>query len=306
MAKFISLHYKHLIRRLHNAEHFDFFDNGIINGLQGLIATLVLVSGAFEALKIVFQREKVLFKQSQASALTPEIAAKHEKRIGVFVFFWHYVGVFRLFDDADKIPAAEKLMFLRHNYKDLPNIGYSEASGMMTNFLQDCANSEWAPLIQSLGLTFLVAQMTTDNEAFKEMYRERSIDKETIAELGKLTEVRAVVNSSFDALIDAINVSWQTNETGPQDDAVRAVLHQVKQIVVAAVRQAELTLAHRGRHKAKDEETSDAGTQTADKPQQPAPDLRKQQPAVGAAPSTPNDRPSTTEEQKGKEEPRKA
>ncbi|MDR2499324.1 MAG: alanine and proline-rich secreted protein Apa [Tannerellaceae bacterium] len=295
MSKFISIRFKELLRRLHNAEHFDFFGNYIINGLQTLITSLTMVSGIFDALKTVFEREDALYKLSQASVLTADITALHEKRIALFSFFWHYVAIFKYLGDMGKSLAAEKLLFLRNNYKDLPYVAYPDASGMMTNFLQDCENSVWKPYIQLLGLTFLVTAMEESNEEFGTKYRDRFIDKEMIADLGKLAGTRVEVDSAFDALVDAINVAWKANELGAKDSGIRTKLIQARDVVVGAIHQAELNMAHRGPHK-KDDDKVDGGTQTPGVTPPPAPPTPPQAPDTTnpPAPDTPPQAPDTT------------
>ncbi|MDR2495557.1 MAG: DUF6261 family protein [Tannerellaceae bacterium] len=263
MSKFISSHFKVMLRKLHNAEHFEFFANGIIAGLQSLIASVASLAGIFDALKIVFQKEDAMFKLSQASILTSDITALHEKRLALFSFFWHYVTIFKYLGDTAKALAAEKLLFLKNTYKDLPTAAYQDVSGLMTNFLQDCESNAWKPYIQLTGLSFLVTQMATDNEAFRDLYRERSIDQEHVAGMGKLAEIRVDMDNAFDAFVDAVNVAWQANEIGAKDPAVRAALISAREIITAAIHQAELNLAHRGRHKKQDDKTDD-GTQTTD------------------------------------------
>ena len=295
MNKLVSIHYKKLLTKLHIGEHYDFFQNGIIQGLMTLVAALGMVGDMFNALKAVFQREDDFYKQSLASALTSEITALHEKRIAVFNFIWYSASMAKYYNVAAKTLAAEKLLFLRNNYKHLPAASYQDASGIMTNFLEDCLNNEWKPLLELLDLWNLVLLAQDANNAFKVLYRERSVDKETVIEMGKLSEIRADVDSTFDALIETINVAWRTNEMGAKDQTVRASLLEVRRLIDAAVHQAELTLARRGHHKKDDDKDNNGtGTPGGTTPSTPGGSTQNPDTTNPAAPNTPNQNPDTT------------
>ena len=295
MIRFINTPFKVLLRKLHIGEHYDFFQNGIIQGLMVLMSALGMVGDVFNALKTVFQREDDFYKQSQASALTSEITSLHEKRIALFNFLWNSVNIAKYYNVAAKTLAAEKLQFLRNNYKHLPAASYQDASGIMTNFLEDCLNNEWKPLIELLDLLTIVNFIKDANDLFKSLYRERSIDKEHVVEMGKLSEIRTDVDDAFDALIETINVAWRANEIGAKDQTVRDNLIEARSIITAAIHQAELTLARRGHHK-KEDDKEDNGTQTpgGSTPSTPGGSTQTPDTTNPAAPNTPNQNPDTT------------
>ncbi|MDR2533385.1 MAG: DUF6261 family protein [Tannerellaceae bacterium] len=287
MKNFISFAYKTLMRHLHNAEHVDFYESGIISKLAALIASLPIVGPVFAVLIAAFQKEDALFKQSQASVYTGRIAWLHEKRIGLYNFFWNSVNVVKYYEDPLLTPAAEALQFLRHNYKDLPEANYTDANGLMTNFIEDCDKPEWQQHIQTLGLAPLFAKIKTAHNEFKDIYRERSFDKEHLAQIGKLNTLRAEVDASFTSVIESINASWIANEYGAKDAAVRAALLESKEHIGAAIHQAELVLARRGTihppHK------KDDGTQTPDTSLPGAPPTPPQAPDANPPAINPDD-----------------
>ncbi|MDR2497244.1 MAG: DUF6261 family protein [Tannerellaceae bacterium] len=264
MSVLIPLNFKTMLRKLHIAEHFDFFENGIIKGLSTLIAGLTALGGVFAALQVAFAREDAFYKKSLSSALTGDLANAHQARVSLFTFFWANVSVFKYLGDESKIEAADKLQQLHKTYKSLPTSAYQDTSGMMTNFLQDCKSSEWLPYIQSLGITYLIDKMEDANVEFKAMYIDRSVDKEHVADIGNAQEVRAAVDNSFDTLVEAVNAVWVSNEIGAKDPTMRANLIAVRDIIEAAIHQAQTNLARRKRHKTPDSDKTDEGTQTPD------------------------------------------
>ncbi|MDR2533354.1 MAG: DUF6261 family protein [Tannerellaceae bacterium] len=262
MKHFISSLVKVILRRLHNAEHTDFYESGIIAPLESLMNSLPMISGIFNALKTTFQREDALYKQSQASIQTRPLRALHEKRIAFYEFFWYSVNMFKFYDDPPLMQAAEQLKFLRKTYKGMTHASYSDANGLMTAFLEDCEAPVWKPLIQTLGLTLPVDKMRAAHNKFKDYYNERSFNKEHLAQMGKFSLIRVEVDDAFVTVLENINAAWTINEYGLQDEAIRNTLLEVKEHISAAIHQARLNFAHRNvRHK---RAKADAGAQTPD------------------------------------------
>ncbi|MDR2498776.1 MAG: DUF6261 family protein [Tannerellaceae bacterium] len=298
MQRLISISYKTLLKKLHIAEHADFYDSNIIAPLITIVAALPTVSGIFNTLRTVYQQEDNLYKQSRALILTQDVKYLHAKRISLYVYFWNSVSINQYFDDPTLKQAAEKLEFLHKNYKSIPEAVYTDASGLLTNFFEDTEKPEWSAPIQSLGLTNLIGKAKTANDAFKAIYHERSFDKVQIEDLGKLKDIRIEVDDTFSAFIENLNAAWTTNELGAKDATLRTNLLAAKGHIYAAIEQAETNLAHRGyHHKNKDDDnTTDEGTQAPDTTNPPAPPTPPQQPDTTnpPAPNTPPQQPDTT------------
>ncbi|MDR2498858.1 MAG: DUF6261 family protein [Tannerellaceae bacterium] len=296
MTRLISIAFKTILKKLHIAEHADFYESNIIAPLAALMPTLPTVSGIFNALQTIYQKEDDLYKQSQASILTQDVKNLHSKRISLYVYFWNSVAIQQYFDDPALEQAAAKLEFLHKNYKNIPEAVYTDASGLLTNFFEDAEKPEWSALIQSLGLTALLGKAKAANNAFKTIYHERSFDKTHIAQTGKISEIRIEVDNTFEILVENINAAWTTNELGAKDPALRTKLLEVKEHIIAAIYQAETNLARRGHHKAKDDDKKDDGTQAPDTTNPPAPETPPQQPDTTnpPAPDTPPQQPNIT------------
>ncbi|MDR2496214.1 MAG: DUF6261 family protein [Tannerellaceae bacterium] len=271
MRKLISISVKTLLKKLHNGEHFRFYDAAVIKALAALMNGLPQVSGMYDALKTVFDREDALYKISRASILTHNIGYLNGKRSAYFSYLWASVAIFKYEGSQADMQAVETLEFLHNTYKDMIRSNYYEMSGMMINFLQDCEKPEYKPSIQQLGLTDIVNKIKASEEEFDTIYDQRAYNQEQIADLGKLTEVRPEVDEAFITLIDGVNSAWTANELGAKDPAVRTKLLEVKEHITAAIHQAELVLAHRGHHKVKDDDKEDGETQTPTTPPTPPP-----------------------------------
>jgi hypothetical protein len=296
MNKLMSISVKNLLRKLHNGEHYRFFDIAIIKALVALMPSVPQASGIFNALKTVFEKEDALYKLSLGSILTKDIRSFNDKRSAFFAYFWASVAIARYKNIAGFVAAVETLEFLHNIYKDMLRANYYEMSGMMINFLEDCEKPAYKPSIQLLGLTDIVDEIKAAQEEFDNLYEERSTDKGNLADLGKLAEVRVEVDDIFVTFIDALNTTWTANELGAKAPTLRTKLLEAKGVITNAISEAELVLTRRGHHKAKEEDKKDEGTQAPDTTNPPAPETPPQQPDTTnpPAPDTPPQQPDTS------------
>ncbi|MDR2496806.1 MAG: DUF6261 family protein [Tannerellaceae bacterium] len=229
-----------------------------------------MLNSIFTALQTAFAKEDNLYKQSQAAFQTPEIHTLHDARVAYFNFLWDCVNIIKYKNDPSLTNAIARLEFLHHTYVHLPGENYYDMIGTMTNFLQDCELPEYHAALQLLSdaelfnLIKIVAEAKTANDTFKTLYHERSIDKVHVAALGRLTALRLDVDDAFVTFVDAVNIAWTSNELGAKDPDIRQHLVEVKDIITAAIQEAQLTLSRRGHHKPKDDGKEDEGTQTPD------------------------------------------
>ncbi|MDR2497911.1 MAG: DUF6261 family protein [Tannerellaceae bacterium] len=269
MQKFIAIPFKTVLKTLYIGEHFNFYESSIIIPLEALLDNLPTMKEMLDALKSSFAVEDTLFKRSQASIFTPDIARLNDERVAYFIFLWRCIEMADLLPGADVKHAADRLKFLHHTYKDLPEMNYYDMSGAMTNFLQDCETAVYQQATQTLSsalfidLAHYINRMKAVHDNFMELHQKRSISREHVAEMGRLSEVRFDVDAAFAALIDSANVSWTANEMGAQDAVISHDLLAVKEVVDAAIHQAQFVLAHRGFHRKKKEDKEDVATETA-------------------------------------------
>ena len=281
MKKLIGVHYKFLLSKLHNGEHHDFFSRGIIEALAHLmIIAIISVKSRFLSLNTVFEREKAIFKKSEASFLTPEITLTISMARDYFIFLRQSVAINKYSKDPDVLSAMNLILFLLKTYEPISEANYTDLSGLLENLLQDCNSTAYKPSIQLLGLTDQITRLTATYTSFRAIYTERALDKEQIAELGKLKDVRIEVDNAFEIVVSGINDAWITNELVDKDPAVRSSLLEMKEIIVSTIHQTQLNLAHRGVH----------SSPTHSNPQSPDINLPD---APNTPPQTPNVTPPT-------------
>ncbi|MDR2496607.1 MAG: DUF6261 family protein [Tannerellaceae bacterium] len=294
MNKLISLSFKTLISKFHNAEHVDFFYR-LISSLTALVAALPSLGSIVNALSAIYAREDAIFKKNQTAIQTGSLGTLHDRRIGLFVFFRQSVIAVKFFGTAVQLQAMELLLYLLKNYEKLTTAAYSDQTGLLHNFLEDCEKAAYKPSIQLLGLTELVNNLLAANTEFETQYTERSTEQAESSDQGNMPEARANTDSAFEAFIDAVNVSWTANELGAKDPAVRTALTGIKQLVDGAIHQGQLNLARRGHHhKPKDDGNTDEGTQTPITPPTP-PTPGTQQPNTDLPDAPPTEQNPTDE-----------
>ena len=257
MEKLISIPFKTLLRKFHNAEHYFFFNSNLIRLLVTPAGNLPTISSFYS-------------------------------------FFWHSVQIKRFSTDPTVLQAIHTLLFLENTYKGLAESTYAEQTGLVTNFLQACDNNIYKPLIQSLGLQPIIDEVRVAHNSFITLYDDRMMDKEHIAQLGKLADLRLEVDAAFSTFVDVVNSAWITNELSAKDTTVRTNLIEVRDIVSGAIHQGQERLARRGiHHKPKDDgkgdNNSNVGTQTPDATNPPAPNVPPQTPDTNPPTVNPDD-----------------
>ncbi|MDR2498212.1 MAG: DUF6261 family protein [Tannerellaceae bacterium] len=295
MNKLISLAFKTLISKFHNGEHVDFFHR-LITALTALVAAVPSLGSIFNALTAIYAQEDDIFKRNQAAIQTGSLGALHDKRVGLFTYFKQSVLAVKYFGTAAQLEAMELLLYLLKNYEKLTTLSYSDQTGLLHNFLEDCEKPTYKPAIQLLGLTEQVDRILAANTEFETQYTERSTEQAESSDQGNMSEAREKTDNVFVSFVDAVNVTWTANELGAKDAGIRTSLTGVKNVVEGAINQGQLNLARRGHHKAKDDGKTDEGTQAPDTTNPPAPNTPPQQPDTTnpPAPNTPPQQPDTT------------
>jgi hypothetical protein len=294
MNKLISIPFKTLLRRLHNGEHYFFFNSNLIRLLTATVGNLPALSSVFTFFTAAFGREDNLYKQSQAWLQTDDIKFYHDKRSAFYSFFWYSASMKRYSTDNDVLQAMHSLLFLENTYRGLPEANYADQTGMITNFLQACESNTYKPLVQLLGLQSLIDEVRAAHNSFITLYDARILDKEHVAQMGKLANLRLEVDEAFGAFVEVTNSAWLTNELGAKDPAVKTKLLEVRDIIDGAIHQTQENMARRGvHHKHKDDKPGNGGggavTQTPDTTNPPAPDTPPQTPNITPPPIDPDE-----------------
>ncbi|MDR2534026.1 MAG: DUF6261 family protein [Tannerellaceae bacterium] len=279
MKKLISIRFRDLLRKLYNGEHSGFYDRQIYI-LGSIISRLPQLEGLYLDLKAVFKREEDVFKKNEGSLLTPDIAKLAEMITAYFSYFKHSVDIVRFSKNNSELNAMSKLLFLINTYADIMTAGYTDMSGMADVFLENCDDPEYKPSVELLGLSAQVTRMRAAHASFTSLYNTRSLNREHIAELGRLRDIRPEVDDAFASLVDGVNVAWITNEIGAKDANLGEALIEAKEMIVGLIRQMKIEVAHRGK-KRKRSAHKEAEAATTVEPAPPSHPATDEKPAGG-------------------------
>ncbi|MDR1645545.1 MAG: DUF6261 family protein [Tannerellaceae bacterium] len=234
-----------LLRRLRNAEHFDFFDI-TSKHLEGVTFTSPVLIELRNKFLQDFAREDTIYKRFLRQSDTKTVVEAHEKRRRSQMAFKRLVEMFHYSDTPAEVEAAELLMTVLANYADAYRAPMTETSAMITNMIQDLSAPKFAAAVTLLGAAAVIERLRQDNETFKELYYERAEGEQNEYEEGSLFEARNHVDLSFAALVNAINVLYQSNEIQrPKDTDLAATLEGVIHTINAYIRQYETIYSRR-------------------------------------------------------------
>lgn len=201
MSKIIVKMY--LLSRLKNAEHFDLME-AIVTGVRAQMKNFPLLGGQWNTLEECFRREDEIYKSSQRVEETNVIEEADKKRARSTRRIRQFIASAAKSDNTAEREAAESLRFVVQLYKDATYAPYVENSALITNFLDDLLSEKHHEAVTQLNLQPLIDVAAEDNEAFKEIYRQRSIGAfEDIHK--KLENARKETDAAFWAVCEAIN-----------------------------------------------------------------------------------------------------
>ncbi|MDR2811349.1 MAG: DUF6261 family protein [Tannerellaceae bacterium] len=264
--------YLTLIRKLRNAEHFDFFTN-IIAYIQTKMLKPAALLPLWALLCQLFDKEDAIYKRDLGSVETKPLNEANEKRKMSFMAFKRGVELGAYDETAALREAAATLMEITDKYANAYKTPMTEISALFFNMIQDLAKPRYAAAIATIGLADAVARLERDNEAFKAIYVERTYNLEEIKSLGTMKDIRRQVDEAAVIFTDSINTFYRTNELmHPVDQEVKAVLEDVITFFNSFIHQYETIYSRRNPkyHSGKEETPSlpDGG----DEPDEEEPD----------------------------------
>jgi hypothetical protein len=249
---------------LHDGEHAG-FGAKIIAQLKAVLATVTLIGPLWDAYEALVQHETLLFKLSQASPETQEIAETDKARDGVFQEVRHRLLFYANSTDPTVKAAAMALLFVLKPYEGAAKRELFEETTFIVNLLADFSKPVNAQYIAAVpSLAELIAELASLNEHLDILYTQRLRALEDLKQLGKRADIRKDVDHAFNDLLEAMNSTHHYLLLSNSEPAVRATLEEAALFINALVDQLHKILAHRGHRKAKEEDKTDEGTQTPD------------------------------------------
>ena len=148
------------------------------------------------------------FKQSRASDLTKKIADEDTRRDNLYRAFESQLKMYLKFDfDREMQEAAELVWNIVRKYQVDVAANYSEESGKLQQMIQELGTNYQAELrLKKLGLTSLVEQLKTANEAMRTMMAQRN-DERTYQEKAALANARKEADEAYKNLVAMLNAA---------------------------------------------------------------------------------------------------
>ena len=172
------------------------------------------------------------YKLSRASEYTQQIADEDTRRDNLYTALKNQVLMYTRFDfDTAKKAAGTYLWNIIRKYGVDVNENYHEESGKLQQMLQELeADNVAGQHITALGLTSLVSQLKTANEAVRTLLSQRN-DERMAQEKAALANARNVVDERYRDLVLMINAATAMEDDQESIAGLEGVISQVNELI---------------------------------------------------------------------------
>ncbi|MDR2810499.1 MAG: DUF6261 family protein [Tannerellaceae bacterium] len=241
--KFIK-NYLSLLKRLRNGEHFDFYGNIIdfMNGREQKTPALLPLWNTFRTL---YDTEDEIYKRSLKAVETKYIDEADSARIDTYMGIKRKVKFMTFSTDPQEAAAAQTLMEVIENYKNINRSALTEKTSLIINMVQDFDRPRYSAAVTTLQLISLIDKLEQENSEFKVIYTERTQHLNEEKSLGNMYYIRPKVDKAFSEFTEAVNAFYKTNELLEKDVTLQAALADIIQFVNSYISQYERIYARR-------------------------------------------------------------
>jgi len=172
------------------------------------------------------------YKLSRASEFTQQIADEDTRRDNLYTALKNQVQMYTRFDfDAEKKAAGTYLWNIIRKYGIDVNENYHEESGKLQQMIQELeADNVAGQHITTLGLTSLVSQLKTANEAVRTLLSQRN-DERMAQEKAALANARNAVDERYRDLVLMINAAAAMEDNQESIAGLEGVISQVNELI---------------------------------------------------------------------------
>ena len=169
------------------------------------------------------------YKLSRASEFTQQIADEDTRRDNLYTALKNQVQMYTRFDfDTEKKAAGTYLWNIMKKYNVDVNENYHEESGKLQQMIQELeADNVAGQHITALGLTSLLAQLKTANEAVRTLLSQRN-DERMMQEKAALANARNVVDERYRDLVLMVNAAAAMED---ETEGLEGVISQVNELI---------------------------------------------------------------------------
>jgi len=169
------------------------------------------------------------YKLSRASEYTQQIADEDTRRDNLYTALKNQVQMYTRFDfDTEKKAAGTYLWNIIRKYGVDVNENYHEESGKLQQMIQELeADNVAGQHITALGLTSLLSQLKTANEAVRTLLSQRN-DERMSQEKAALANARNVVDERYRDLVLMVNAAAAMED---ETEGLEGVISQVNELI---------------------------------------------------------------------------
>lgn len=253
MKKISDLFY---LNNARNSEHYNLYTQ-ILKITSEDFAKKYKLTAFRDSLAASFEKEDEAYLQTLAFADTKEIDQKDEERDTRLrqVDLTVQSKVLSLIEA--EVEAGKQVNFAIDPYRGAASKPLAENTAMVEDMVKKLQSAQYAPLIETLGLTAAVAALKKANDEFVEAYSRRADEKRIRATTDNLKKVRPQVDEAAKKMFEAINALYLVNDLIEKDATKAAELGAVIDALNAQILQFSETLSRRGAGKKKKIEPDD-------------------------------------------------
>ena len=172
------------------------------------------------------------YKLSRASDFTQQIADEDTRRDGLYLALKNQVQMYQRFTfDTEKKAAANYLWNIMKKYGVDVSENYSEESGKLQQMIQELeADNTAGQHITTLGISSLVQQLKTANEAVRTLMSQRN-DERMLQEKAALSNAREKADERYRDLVLMINAAVAMENDQESIAGLEEVISQVNELI---------------------------------------------------------------------------
>ena len=199
------------------------------SGEQGVSQLPAKVEAAYTPFVAGVERMDNAYKLSHFSEYTQQIADEDTRRDGLYLALKNQIQMFKRFTfDAEKNTAATYLWNIIRKYNVDVDENYHEESGKLQQMIQELeADNVAGQHITTLGISSLVSQLKTANEAVRTLLSQRN-DERMMQEKAALANAREEADQTYRDLVLMINA---TAAIGEDPHVFDEVIMQVNELI---------------------------------------------------------------------------
>ncbi len=228
---------------LKNAEHFDLFES-FYEEIVPHVDRIPGFASEWGVFASCFKMEDDFYKSNLKLGETDEIQAAHVRRNELFIRLKRGVGFKSLSDTLEEREAADRLLFILRNYRKANVSAYTEESALLTNVIDDLRKPDAAACVDVLGFSPLIGMLERSNEAFKVLYRRRSVKFHMVHQV-LLSDIRKKCDAAFGEIADTVNSFYRVSVILKRDEGLTSLLGTLIDTLNSYIEQAERVYSRR-------------------------------------------------------------